>query len=180
MSGTDVADELLVAIQGPTALVRVRGRGSFKTAPALRDFGKAAVDKGCERLIMDMDECIGMDSTFMGIMAGLGMQLKCENDGVLVVMNLSQKTLALLETLGLDKILQMHVAGTLPDTLKQHLSSVVDLSKMDHGGRDKRITLETMLSAHEDLVSLSGDNLPKFRDVMSYLSKELSQLKGGS
>lgn len=180
MSGIESADELLVAIQGPTALVRVRGRGSFKTAPALREFGHAAVARGCERIILDMDECIGMDSTFMGVMAGLCMQLKTENAGAMVVMNLSQKTMVLLETLGIDQLLQMHMAGTLPDSLKAHLSTIVDLSKLDISNRDKKLTLETMLTAHEDLISISSDNLPKFKDVMSYLSKELRQLNGGA
>lgn len=179
MPGTEISDELLVAVQGTTAMVRVRGRGSFKTAPALRDFGHAVVDKGCERMIMDMDECIGMDSTFMGVMAGLGMKLKSENAGILVVMNLSQKTSALLETLGLHKLLQMYMAGTFPDTLKEHVAAVADLSKLDTAGRDKKITLETMLAAHEDLISASSDNLPKFKDVMSFLNNELSQLKEG-
>jgi anti-anti-sigma regulatory factor len=179
MPVTDNGDELLVAIQGPTALVRVRGRGSFKTAPALREFGHAAVARGCERVIMDMDECVGMDSTFMGVMAGLCMQLKAENAGVMVVMNLGQKTMVLLETLGIGQLLQMHMAGTLPDSLKQHLSAITDISKLDISNRDKKVTLETMLTAHEDLVSVSKDNLPKFRDVMSYLSKELRQLNGG-
>ena len=65
------ADVLLVATDGNTALVRVQGRGSFKVSAIMKEFATAMIDRGCNALVLDMANCIGMDSTFMGVLAGL-------------------------------------------------------------------------------------------------------------
>ena len=36
-----------------------------------------------------------------------------------------------------------------------------------------RVTAETMLEAHENLVKLSPENLPKFKDVLTFLREDL-------
>lgn len=171
-------DELLVAVHRACALVRVRGRGSFKTGPALKRFGLSAIADGCERFILDMDECIGMDSTFMGVLAGLALRLKKQGDGKVIVMNLGAKPKSLLETLGLDRLLETYQGGELTDGLKAELACISGLSTLDSADPGKRVTLETMLAAHEDLVTASPDNLPKFRNVIDYLGEDLQGYEG--
>lgn len=171
------ADVLLVAIHHSTALIRVKGRGSFKVGPALKQFGVSAISNGCRQFILDMNECVGMDSTFMGVLAGLALRLKNES-GSVVMMNLTSKTMALLETLGLDHLIQTFMEGSVSEDLKKKLSEVVDVSKLPVSTQDKKLTLETMLSAHEDLVKADPENLPKFKNVMSYLSADLKQIEG--
>lgn len=171
-------DALLVARHKAIALLRIRGRGSFKIGPSLKQFGRAAMEEGCTQFILDMDECVGMDSTFMGVLAGLAMRLRNEKHGTVVMMNLTPKTSALLETLGLDRLIEMHQAGHVDERLKQHLAEVVDLTALEASISDRKLTMETMLAAHEDLVAASPDNLPKFKSVMAYLSADLKQLEG--
>ena len=172
------ADMLLVATSRASALVRVRGRGSFKVGPALKQFGQSAIQGGCKHFIIDMDECVGMDSTFMGVLAGLAGRLKHDTGGRMVMMNLSIKTLALLQTLGLDRVIETHLEGCITGDLKKHLSDVVDMSALEGSFQDRKLTLETMLAAHEDLIKVSPDNLPKFKNVMAYLSADLKQFEG--
>ena len=172
------ADALLVATYHTSALIRVRGRGSFKVGSALKQFGLSAIGSGCRQFILDMDECTGMDSTFMGVLAGLALRLKHEPDGRMVMMNLSPKTLTLLETLGLAQLIETHLEGHVSEDLKKRLSDVVDLSTLKGSIADQKLTLETMLTAHEDLVKVSPDNLPKFKNVMAYLSADLKQFEG--
>lgn len=171
-------DELLVAVREDAALVRVCGRGSFKTGPALKQFGVMAVEQGCRRIILDMDKCVGMDSTFMGVLAGLALRLRRESEGVVVMMNLSEKTSYLLETLGLDRLLELYRAGSLDDALRSHLSGLGDLSRLEVNEGDQRLTLETMLEAHQDLVEAAPENLPKFKSVIEYVSQDLQQIEG--
>jgi anti-anti-sigma factor len=172
-------DLLLVAMHHSSALIRVRGRGSFKVGPALKQFGLSAISSGCKQFILDMNECIGMDSTFMGVLAGLALRLKHEEaGGRMVMMNLSPKTLALLETLGLNRLIDAYLEGDTSDDLKKRLSDVVDMAALKGSISDQKLTLETMLSAHEDLVKISPGNLPKFKNVMAYLSADLKQFEG--
>lgn len=171
-------DLLLVAICGASALVRVRGRGSFKVAPPLKQFALTAAEQGCRQFVFDMDECIGMDSTFMGVLAGLALRLKPVAGGRVVVINLTSKTLALLETLGLSRLLQTHLAGQASEELRQCLADAVGISLLHASTSDAKLTLETMLMAHEDLVKAAPENLPKFKNVMTYLSADLKHFEG--
>lgn len=169
------ADKLLVAIQNEAAIVRVRGRGSFKISTALKEFVGAAIDRGCTKLILDMTECIGMDSTFMGVLAGLSFRLKQKNGGVVMV-NMSLRTRGLLATLGLDEVIEPHMAGDMPESLAGLLAGAGgEMPVLENPERSTRETAATMLEAHENLVRLSPDNLPKFKDVLAFLQEDLKK-----
>lgn len=167
------SDSLLVAVADHRALIRVLGRGSFKGSPALKRFGQAAIQKGCSEFILDMEGCVGMDSTFMGVLAGLAMRLKREKSGRMALVNLSVKNHRLLKQLGLDQLLTMQAAGAGDGGVPAE-----GLSMLDTAPTDKRVTAETMLAAHEDLIQLSPDNLPKFKDVLAYIREDLKSAGG--
>ncbi len=167
------ADKLLVAIHQDSAFIRVQGRGSFKVSSAMKEFSASAIERGCRRLVFDMADCVGMDSTFMGVLAGLAFRLKQSGGGIAMV-NLSLRTRGLLSTLGLDLVIQPFMAGATPEDLLPLLqSSGPELASLTPLERSTRATAETMLEAHEDLVKLSPDNLPKFKDVLTFLREDL-------
>lgn len=169
------ADRLLVTIQGGTAFVRVHGRGSFKVSTALKEFALAAIDGPCRRLVLDMAECVGMDSTFMGVLAGLAGRLKPKNGSILMV-NLTTRTRGLLSTLGLDLVIEPYMQGSTPADLQGVLGQgAAGLTALSTGEASQRATTETMLEAHEDLVRLSPENLPKFKDVLTFLREDLKR-----
>jgi anti-sigma B factor antagonist len=160
-------DSLEVATQGEDAYVRVGGRGSFKGGPALKQFGTTALDRGCRRIIVDMARCTGMDSTFMGVLAGLALTARKKN-GALVLRAVTEKNGALLRTLGLIQLVTMEAA----DETAAPAGDVLALAA------DKRTLTETMLNAHETLVAVAPGNLPKFKDVLTYLKEDLSTQTG--
>ena len=153
-------------------MVKVNGYGSFKEGPAIKRFGAAAQDLGCTLIIFDMENCLGMDSTFMGVMAGLALRIQEVDSGRLVAMNLSSKTYSLLETLGLNRIIICYKNGELPTEFKSLLADIMDLEELNLES-DKLTSLTTMLAAHRNLVAVSSENLPRFKDVISYLDQDL-------
>lgn len=169
-------DELLVAIRKCCAMVKVSGRGTFKAGPALKRFGAAAIEQGCEQIMFDMECCTGMDSTFMGVLAGLALRMQREAKGIVVAMNLTPKTSSLLETLGLNRLVECYLPGELPDSLKVCLIEALDLKDLNLEDSDKRVSIETMLDAHQNLVELAPENLTRFRDVIAYLDQDLKDL----
>lgn len=171
------ANELLVTIQKNCAMIKVNGYGSFKEGPAIKRFGAAAQDVGCTLIIFDMENCQGMDSTFMGVMAGLALRIQESVNGRVVAMNLSQKTFSLLETLGLNRIIICYKTGQLPDEFRSLLADIMDLEELSLAS-DKLGSLTTMLAAHRDLVAVSTENLPRFKDVISYLDQDLKAMQG--
>jgi anti-sigma B factor antagonist len=164
-------DSLLVAMELPRAVVIVRGRGTFKAAPALKKFGLAAIEAGCTVLLLDMRDCVGMDSTFMGVIGGLAVKLRREKNGELATVNLSVKNRALLATLGLDRCVRTDGA----ESEFAAFLGRMDATKLDSGAADRNVTTQTMLDAHHTLVDISSDNLAKFKDVIAYLQDEMQR-----
>jgi anti-sigma B factor antagonist len=176
MAQTDQpADRLLVALHGPTALIRVEGRGSFKISATLKEFASAAIDKGSTSLALDMADCVGMDSTFMGVLAGLAIRLRQKANGRIVMVNLSLRTRGLLSTLGLDQVIEPHMTGSTPPEVAAMLPQGQDLAALENKERDMRSTTETMLEAHQNLVRIAPENLPKFKDVLTFLREDLKK-----
>jgi anti-anti-sigma regulatory factor len=158
-------------------MIKVNGYGSFKEGPSIKRFGAAAVDVGCDLVIFDMDKCLGMDSTFMGVMAGMALRMQSDAGGRVVAMNLSPKTASLLQTLGLDRIIVCYQKDRLPDEFKIVLTDIMDLKELDLDGDDKISSLTTMLSAHRDLVEAAPENISKFKDVISFLDQDLKNIE---
>jgi anti-anti-sigma regulatory factor len=172
-------DYIDVAVYDTDAFIRVRGRGCFKNSPAVKLFCHEAQGRGCERFVFEMADCLGMDSTFMGMLAGLAVSLRSGAGNPIIMINLSDHNADLLKTLGLDLLLDsLGEEGTLAG-LQDRMSDVIDFSLIDCPDPQSRITIETMLAAHQQLVDVDQDNFPKFKDVIKYLEKSVSDLAEG-
>ncbi len=176
MSSEHKSDALLVATRDTTAYVRVVGRGSFSISTSLKRFCNGAMEKGCARFVLDMIKCESMDSTFMGVLAGIALRLKKSGSGGMVMINTSQRTDALLRILGLNQLIDSSQAGVATKLAVASQDAMSEVEKLDNGTEpSRRETAQTMLEAHEDLIEISTDNLPKFKDVITYLKEDLEE-----
>ena len=166
---------LSVAIHKGIGLVRVSGRGTFKVGSALKHFGMAAIDGKCSCILFDMSECVGMDSTFMGVLAGLGAELRRRSSGDIILVNLSEKTRGLMATLGLDQIVKAYMAGTEPKDIGALCPGDDVLDILAIGQESREDTARTMLEAHENLVEVSSENYPRFKDVLTFLREDVEK-----
>ncbi len=171
------SDQAFVAISGKTALVRVEGRGSFKISASLKQFGETVVLGHLPLMLVDMQQCIGMDSTFMGVLAGVASRMKAQA-GRIVLVNCSPRTRGLLSTLGLDQLIQAFESGQTPEEYTAILSGRVPREELEAGSCQDAETIRTMLSAHENLVDLVPENLPQFKDVLVFLRDEVNRKAG--
>lgn len=171
MPGTEQPnDDLLAAIAGDTVFVRVTGRGSFKISTTLKQFiAEITSTRPVSFVVLDLAECIGMDSTFMGVLAGLSGRLK-HNGQELEVINLSEKNIQLLATLGVDRVIShySHNHG--------HEMPNESATPLPAASATKKELAETALQAHETLVELSEENLPRFKRVIEYLKVDVDRL----
>jgi anti-sigma B factor antagonist len=168
-------DRVLVALQPPCAFIRITGRASFKVGTALKQFGQGALDAGAQTMAFDMADCSGMDSTFMGVLAGMALRLR-KAGGVMVLFNLNGRTRGLVATLGLDQIVEAHEAGSLPPSLQDLADRSLKLRALATGPESKHSTARTMLEAHENLVQVDAANQPRFKDVLTFLREDLKNL----
>src|ERR1700744_175240 len=105
--------KILVARSGDLGFVKVVGRGSFQNSGCLKAFYLQLLKEGVSRFVIDLGSCTYLDSTFLGILLGLGLKLRESGKGLLNILNASSRNLELLRNLGLDRLIQFS-GGTLP------------------------------------------------------------------
>ena len=160
-----------VGVNGPSVWVRVAGRGSFLNSGSLKEFAREMVNRGFRDFVFDLQNCVMMDSTFMGTMAGMALRLKELGQGRLHVIHCGERSRELLAGLGLDQIFDIRANGaTAPEC--EALAKASDVSP--EGSADaKREQAGTMLEAHEALCQAAPENLTRFKDVLEYLKHDL-------
>lgn len=158
--------------------IRCEGKGSFLNSPAVREFGEARIKSGEKCLVIDLEKCTGMDSTFMGTMAGLASRLK-KKGGDMHVANAGEKNRNSLEDLGLDFVMEIEPAEA---EWKEVEAKVKDLLKEKEVGVESGTVLHTrhVLEAHEVLSDANAGNKEKFSGVVKLLSDELAEKAGAS
>lgn len=165
-------DALLVATCESCAFVRVKGKGSIRTSSALKRFLTSTAGKGHREFVFDMGECRGMDSTFMGVLAGFVSKLKTIGGGRMMMVNVNDGIYDLLHTLGLDKLIETDKHSKLDPELMERISRVVSPAKLDISEENKTAAADTVLAAHEALAEISPENHDRFSDVIAFLRKE--------
>ena len=164
------SDDLQAAIVGNKIFIRVTGRGSFKVSATLKQFVAEVIAKQpVTFVVLDLASCIGMDSTFMGVLAGLSGRLK-QSGQTLELVNLSEKNEALLATLGVDQVITHYSHSHGHELPNQPAESLLTAFAT------KKDLAETALQAHETLVELSEENRPRFKRVIEYLKADVERL----
>jgi anti-anti-sigma factor len=152
----------LVDANSDPVVVKVDGRACFQNSGCLRDFITEMLGRGHRRFVLDFQQCSGMDSTFLGVLAGAAIELrKGGPGGSLVVARAGQRNLELMRNLGLHRLLVID-GGTGVDSEKCDTA-------LDPGKRSEAESARLVLEAHENLVEADAANHSKFQDVLTFL-----------
>jgi len=169
MSETATKPVYLVDPFSNPVVVRIEGRASFQNSACLRDFIAEMARQGKSRVVIDLHHCASMDSTFLGVLAGVALEMrKLTPPGTLILARVGTRNLELVRNLGLHRLLVIDY-GALPLGAERHEESLdcPDRSEMENA----RLALE----AHENLVAADENNRSKFQDVLTFLRNRLDQ-----
>lgn len=160
--------KILVARSANLGFVKVVGRGSFQNSGCLKTFYLQLLKDGVDKFVIDLDACTYLDSTFLGILLGLGLKLKAAGNGLLHILNASARNVELLKNLGLDRLISI-------DAKRIDLNGVASqkLEALDCEVLTKAEAGPTILEAHEALMEFDPRNIPKFKDVVEFLREDL-------
>lgn len=160
--------KILVARKDELAFIQVCGRGSFQNAGGVKSFYQELLQQGVSRFVVDLNECTYLDSTFLGTLTGLGMRLKDKSagKGKLHIVNVNSRNVELLRNLGLDRLFNI-------DVKPREFVKPPELKEVEPEPVNKTESAEQMLEAHENLMSWDPRNVPKFKDVVTYLKEDL-------
>lgn len=160
----------LVNAASDPILVRVCGRASFQNSQYVRDYIQQSVREGHRRFIFDFFECTGMDSTFLGVLAGAALDLrKAVPTGTLVLTRLGQRNLELVRNLGLHRLAAVVTGDDLAELQREGGTALVG-PKLTENEAAKLV-----LDAHLRLVEADEANRSKFQDVISLLKGRVDQ-----
>jgi anti-anti-sigma factor len=158
------------------AWIRVAGKGNLHNSPRLLSFAKCMISKGEARLVVDLEDCPVMDSTFMGTLTGISRRLKKLDGGMLEVINANERNVELIESLGLDFILTLDTDGSCWKSERQAISKQFRDAAIEHELEPEELSKEEktefILEAHENLTEANPENIPRFEDVICYLKQE--------
>ncbi len=96
--------KMTVMVSEQLACIRIIGRANFTSSVDFKALADGLRQKGCKRLVLDLSECALMDSTFLGVLAQLGLKLSGgdapDAERGVELFNPSPRIMELLETLG--------------------------------------------------------------------------------
>jgi anti-sigma B factor antagonist len=151
-------------------VIRIVGRASFQNSACIHDFFNERIKDGKFRFVIDFQNCASMDSTFLGVIAGAGLQLrKLKPPGSLVLSNVGPRNLELIRNLGLHRLVTV-------DTGDAGIASGSGGTALDCAvPRDELESARLVLEAHENLVTTDEANRGKFQDVLAFLRTRVNQ-----
>lgn len=156
--------------------MRVDGKGCFQNSPDLKAFVTAEMANGEQFFVIDLENCTGMDSTFMGVLTCIATKLE-ENGGCLHVVNAAGRNGTLLRGLGLDEIFTVEdgtelVRRGICGGMKLN-GEPMEMTQVPGAECSRDEHTRVCLQAHEALAEVDGANRQKFRDVIELMREAL-------
>ena len=165
---------ILVGIFDGFSWIRCEGKGSFLNSPTLKDFGEERISAGESCIVVDLGACTGMDSTFMGTLAGMAARLSTMDEGGLQIADASERNRRSLEDLGLDFLMKIDPASaSWHDEIELIRAELKPPRGMAKPGDVQRTA--HVLEAHQVLSKANQQNARKFSGVVTLLEAELAE-----
>jgi anti-sigma B factor antagonist len=156
-----------VDVVSDPVVVKLTGRCNYLNCNPFRQFLDRMIDEGKKDFVFDFRSCMGMDSTFLGILASIAMRLrKMKPAGTLVLIRLNERNMDLVRNLGLHHLLIIDSGVSNP---AEHKFSPISSGKVD--------SAEVILRAHESLVEVEQGNASKFQDCIEFLRNQVASEK---
>ena len=165
--------KIMVAVFDRTVCVQVNGRADFTSTVDLKKLITELWERGYSHFIFDLCECRMMDSTFMGVLAGISQQMSDGNPEAhpLELLNANPRVAETLENLGVAHLFK--IGGTAAPLTDKY----EPLAKGDPASQVE--LARTCLKAHLTLMELSPGNAQKFKDVAQFLAEDVKRLEIG-
>jgi anti-sigma B factor antagonist len=153
----------LVFKEANPVILQVQGRASFDNCAPVREFFANRRQAGQTQFVVDLKNCRGMDSTFLGILAGLANELSTLG-GEVTLTRPSPTLISIIQNLGLNRLLKVvkefnEKSGGIP--LPPQTLNELEQAKL-------------VLQAHESLVAANPATKPNFLDVIEFLKERLN------
>jgi anti-sigma B factor antagonist len=163
---------LSVLIGKNCAAIKIAGRANFSSSPDFKMLLAGLVEKGYAHFIIDLSECVLMDSTFLGVLSGFGLKLNGNGTGErgIQLLNANERVTELLENLGTLHLFTMKTGELkMPEDAKFCTPEPLNPTHEQ--------IARTSLEAHQTLMAVNPENVIRFKDVTLFLAEDLKSLE---
>lgn len=145
-------------------IIKINGRANYTNCGPVATFCHHVAQSGVRHIIIDFETCKGMDSTFLGVLAGAALDFRrLKPPGTLTLQRLDPHNRELVCNLGLNRVL------TIRD--ESQLESLESLESVPEAQADR----QTIIKAHESLVEADAENEARFQDVLTFLRQQADE-----
>jgi anti-sigma B factor antagonist len=169
--------KILVSVEGKCACIKIIGKANCNFSPDFKMLFDELWKKGCTHFVLDLGECLFMDSTFLGILAWSGLKANTPQpdkiEHTLELYNPSDSISELIENLGVMHLFKVTKGQVAPPETGETREIIPPPPTSE---ACKRASLQ----AHKLLIQINPANAAKFKDVVAFLAEDLKKLKVGS
>jgi len=165
---------LLVLVGEKFSCIKIIGRANFTSSIDFKTLLNALGEKGYHYFVLDLSECVLMDSTFLGVLAGFGLKMSKAQaepcDSGIELLNPSPRITELLESLGVLHLFKLAEGPLCPP-------EGTETTAHAPASPSKEEVTRACLEAHRTLMEINPDNVRRFKDVTRFLAEDLKKLK---
>jgi anti-sigma B factor antagonist len=171
---SNAAPNLMVALFDRVVCIKVSGKANFTSSVDLKKVVTELAQRGCKRFVLDLSQCVLMDSTFLGTLAGIGLKFASKNgepNDAVELLNPNQRIADLLENLGVAHLFTISQSNkTLAETFQP----------VESEGTTRLEVARNCLEAHQILMGVNPQNVPKFKEVAQFLAEDLRRVEASA
>lgn len=155
-----------VAVGRRAVYVRLHGLASMTNCLCVRDVLDRFIRSKRNFVVLDFGDCTGMDSTFMGVIAGVATQDLNDKPVGVAVVNASPRLVRLLESVGLTELVYVDPDPFETPEVQFHLLE-------EQATEEERLKL--IRTAHEHLIAISEENEKIFGSLLGAVETEMKK-----
>ncbi len=165
---------LMVAVLDESVCIRVNGRANFTSSLDLKKLIDELWARGTHRFVFDLTECLTMDSTFLGMLSGIGLKFAAAKAAsechTIELVNPNPRIAEVLENLGVAHLFSIS-SESAPVAQDFHPIKHEEAARLD--------VTRACLEAHKTLIEINPQNERKFKDVNQFLTDDLKRQETG-
>lgn len=176
---------IVVGIADNQVFIKVEGKGTHLISHPLTQFTSEVIHHGFGEFIVDLADCPSMDSTFLGVIAGIGLRLMPDK-GRVHLANLNERCREVVVSLGIDRLSTVDLCdlcatapGSEAPPPSANLRPLTMPQPVPGDTAAKANHAEMMIEAHRTLMQIDPRNVPKFKDCVRFLAEDLEKLRAG-
>lgn len=167
--------KMLVSVGKTFACMKIAGRANFTSSIDFKALFDELLAKQYAWFVLDLTDCVLMDSTFLGVLAGLGLKVNGpqadHTTRTLELFNPNVRIQELLENLGV-----LHLFKISQGQIK--FPEITESREVTPANPSHEEAKLTCLEAHQILMEINPENVSKFKELTQFLAEDLKKLKG--